>query len=239
MKNFYRKLKGWWWINSSRVYLREINEEFAASIEKGSVVLDAGAGSAPYRELFEHTQYETADFEQLEKAYFPSTYVCDLKEIPVESERFDYIIFNQTLEHLPEPLLVLNELNRILKTGGKIMCTCPLFFEEHEQPYDFYRYTQFAHRFLFKESGYEIVSLEWMEGYFGTVGYQFESMNKYLPLNPKLYPNRFMGILYLPFILSAKLVGFLMAGVFYRLDLRFKFCGSGLPKNYVVIATKI
>ncbi len=76
-------------INPSRVRLREVNSEFAASIPDGAVVLDAGAGKAPYRDLFKHAQYETADFEQVDKEYAPSTYVCDLTAIPGQDARFD------------------------------------------------------------------------------------------------------------------------------------------------------
>lgn len=118
--------------NSSRVRLLQENQAFAASITGGAVVLDAGAGEAPYRSLFKHTQYESADFEQVDKKYVPSTYVCDLKSIPVEDCRFDAIVFNQVMEHLPEPLLVLQELQRVLKVGGRMIYTGPFFYEEHE-----------------------------------------------------------------------------------------------------------
>ena len=58
-----------------------------------------------------------ADFEKVDKEYAQSTYVCDLASIPVEDERFDAVVFNQVLEHLPEPKRVLAELNRVLKKG--------------------------------------------------------------------------------------------------------------------------
>ena len=114
--------------NSSRFRLDQENRGFAETIPQGSLVLDAGAGSQPYRYLLEHTQYESADFEAVDKVYAKSTYVCDLKAIPVENNRFDYILFNQVMEHLPEPSAVLKELNRVLKPGGKMIYTGPLFY---------------------------------------------------------------------------------------------------------------
>ena len=60
--------------------------------------------------------YESADFQQVDKEYQPVTYVCDLAEIPVEDNRYDAIVFNQVMEHLPEPETVLRELARVLKT---------------------------------------------------------------------------------------------------------------------------
>src|SRR5262245_40944198 len=104
-------------VNSSRVHLTRYNEMFARMVPAGALVLDAGSASQPYRHLFSHARYETADFEMADKGYAPSTYVCDLARIPVENGRFDFVVFNQVLEHLPEPKKVLTELNRVLKRG--------------------------------------------------------------------------------------------------------------------------
>jgi len=226
-------------INSSRVHLLDYNREFAAQVPAGALVLDAGAGKSPYRDLFAHARYESADFEQVDKKYAPSTYVCDLTSIPVESERFDCVVFNQVLEHLPEPKAVLLELNRVLKSGGKILCTTPLFYEEHEIPYDFYRYTQFAHRHLFREAGFRIDRLEWMEGYFGTVAYQLDTAARYLPSRPHAIAPGARGYVLAPVVAALKLIFALAAIAFYRLDIKAPIKTTGFPKNYVVIATKV
>lgn len=224
--------------NSSRYRLWQENAAFAALISKGSVILDAGAGTAPYKSLFQHTQYESADFEQVNKEYSPSTYVCDLKSIPVEDCRFDYIIFNQVMEHLPEPQLVLDELYRVLKRGGKMIYTGPLFYEEHEQPYDFYRYTQFGLRHLFGSAGFTIDRLDWLEGYFGTVGYQLNCMSRYLPWKPKNLHPGVIGYILSPIMALLKLVFATCSILFHRLDTSHKFKSRGYPKNYLVIASK-
>jgi SAM-dependent methyltransferase len=233
-----RRSSGRWLTNSSRTHLARYNEEFARSTPNDALVLDAGAGSAPYRGLFAHTTYETADFEMFDKEYRPSTYVCDLTAIPVESGRFDRVVCNQVLEHVPQPLAVLKELHRVLKPNGSIICTCPLFYEEHGQPYDFYRYTQFAHRYLFEVAGFQIERLEWMEGYLGTVAYQLQCMHRFLPRRPRRLGGGVVGWLAAPLMIIVKVIAFGLAGVFYRLDLRFKTTDIGMPKNYVVIAKK-
>lgn len=224
--------------NSSRYRLWEENAAFAASVPAGARVLDAGAGTAPYRPLFGHAQYETADFEMVDKAYTPSTYVCDLKSIPVEDARFDYIVFNQVMEHLPEPRLVLAELHRILKVGGRIIYTGPLFYEEHEQPYDFYRYTQFGLKHLFGSAGFAIERLDWLEGYFSTVGYQLHGMGRGLPHRPQALGGGLAGVLLSPWMVLWKLQCLLAAVLFHRLEKRVKFQARGYPKNYVVVARK-
>lgn len=224
--------------NSSRHRLWQENAAFAAQIPPGAFVLDAGAGEAPYKNLFRHAQYESADFEKIEKMYSSTTYVCDLKSIPVEDARFDFIIFNQVMEHLPEPKLVLNELHRVLKRGGKMIYTGPLFYEEHEQPFDFYRYTQFGLRHLFSTSEFSILRLDWLEGYFGTIGYQLGGMARHLPWKPRQIRAGIAGYSLAPALALLKF-GFATLSVFFhRLETRVKYTSAGYPKNYVVIATK-
>lgn len=224
--------------NSSRTWMRRENEGFASSLAAGSRVLDAGAGDQPYRVHFAHCIYEAADFEKVDKPYAKSTYVCDLAAIPVEDARFDAIIFNQVMEHLPEPRKVLGELNRVLKPGGTMICTAPLFYEEHEQPYDFYRYTQFAWHHLMKECGFEISRLGWMEGYFGTVAYQLDTASKYLPRTPSSIAPGFFGFVAMPIVIASKIIFKNLARIFYFLDEKGRYTKRGFPKNYVVLAVK-
>jgi SAM-dependent methyltransferase len=224
--------------NSSAYRLKKENAAFAASVPHRALVLDAGSGEAPYRALFSHAKYESADFEKVNKSYAGSTYVCDLQSIPVENGRFDYVIFNQVMEHLPEPARVLKELCRVLKCGGKIIYTGPLFYEEHEQPYDFYRYTQFGLRHLFHSSGFRIERLDWLEGYLGTVGYELNCMSQYLPWRPGDLRIGLLGYALVPIFLLLKVFFATCSVFFHRLEIRTKFTRRGFPKNYVVIASK-
>lgn len=225
--------------NSSRFRLRKENLKFAENIPNGSRVLDAGAGNQPYRTLVAHTRYEAADFEEVDKPYAKSTYVCDLKDIPVEDNRYDYILFNQVMEHLPEPKIVLLELNRVLKPGGKMIYTGPFFYEEHEIPYDFFRYTQFSLHKLFSESGFKIERIDWVEGYFGTVGYQLNRMARYLPLHPSSIAPGILGFLLCPIMLLLKISGAILSILFHRLETIKKYTQRGYPKNYVAILEKL
>ena len=210
--------------NSSRFHLERVNREFASKIPAGSLVLDAAAGDQPYRHLFLHTRYESADFEQVAKEYGCTTYVCDLSAIPVEDERFDYILFNQGLEHMSDPLAELLELKRILKPGGRMLCTAPLFYEEHEQPYDFFRYTQFAYRHMLPAAGFAVDRIDWLEGYVGTVAYQLEGAARNLPSGIAWWPIRGLFAM--------------LSLVFHRMDMRQRYTDGGYPKNYVVLATR-
>jgi len=199
-------------------------EAFASQVPKGSLVLDAGSGISPYRKLFAHAKYESADFHKVDKKYEPSTYICDLANIPVENERFDFVIFTQVMEHLAEPQKVLAELHRVLKKGGVMFASAPLSYEEHEVPYDFFRFTQFAWKKLLDDAGFEIQKLDWIDGYFLTLSHQFDIMNR-LFSKSKIY--------YWPIKIFAKF--FMILFLFLETKKKLKV---GMPLNYFCIAVK-
>lgn len=202
-------------------------------------MLDAGSGRAPYRRLFDHARYETADFLAVEgKKYTEQDYVCDLARIPVEDARFDHVLLTQVLEHIPEPATVLAELHRVMKPGGTLWLTAPLFYAEHEKPYDFYRYTEFGLRHLLEGAGFEVREVDWMEGYLGTLSYQARLMSRALPSSPADYGGGLRGRALALLARASKRVGRRVADKLATLDLRHKLVGSGLPKNYQVVARK-
>jgi SAM-dependent methyltransferase len=224
-----------WFRNSSRHYLARYNRAFGKAAKPGMFVLDAGAGRAPYRGFFKHATYESADFKLLQA---DQTYICDLTDIPVEDGRYDRVVLNQVLEHLPDPAAALRELYRVTKPGGELICTVPLFYEEHQKPYDFFRYTQFGLRKLFADAGFSVRTMEWMEGYFGTVGYQFEGMHRHLPRTVPSDLGRWQAGRTRLLLGATRGLGLLLAGLFYRLDMEWKYTRTGYPKNYVIIAGK-
>ena len=238
--NGLRQMLKWsGWVNSSRYWLAAENAAFARTIPADALVLDAGAGDAPYRPLFAHARYESADFQKVPKPYASDiTYVCDLSHIPVEDNRYDYIIFNQVMEHLPEPCLVARELNRVLRPGGKMLYTAPLFYEEHEAPYDFYRYTRHGVEHIFTKAGFSIDRISWLEGYFGTMGYQLRSMARFMPTRPVDYGGRWTGLIMSPAAIALKLLFRALSILFARLDVAHRYTASGYPKNYLAIITK-
>ncbi|WP_239002631.1 class I SAM-dependent methyltransferase [Rhodovastum atsumiense] len=225
-------------MNSSRIWLEREMAAFAGGLPAGAVVLDAGAGDQPYRHLFAHCTYESADFEKVDKPYARSTYVCDLAHIPVEDARYDAVVFSQVMEHLPDPAAVLAELARVLRPGGRLFYSGPLFYEEHEQPYDYYRYTQFAVRLLLQRGGFTVVQLRWLEGYLGTCAYQLERMSSHLPRRPADFGGGLTGVAAAVAARAARPLCKLCAKVLYWLDARHRFTQAGYPKNWLALADK-
>ena len=224
-------------VNSSRVYLERFVHAAAASVPDGSLVLDAGAGNCQYRTLFAGKHYQSTDLCQTDMSYGKLTYVCNLVSIPMKNNVYDLILFTQTLEHVTDPLTVLAGLYRVLTPGGELWLSAPLFYEEHEAPYDFFRYTRFGLAHLLSECGFQIVSLEPLEGYYGTLSYQLDTASRALPLcySPSGYTLR--KWVWGPLFLLLKPLFYLLALFFGRLDLNWKI-NAGLCKNYTVVAEK-
>jgi SAM-dependent methyltransferase len=215
-------------LNSSRVHLRRVLTGFAATLPQGSRVLDAGAGNAPYRELFAGHRYETAD------KHPRSTYVCDLHSIPLPDESFDAVVSTQTLEHTQDPGRVLSELHRVMKNGAPILLSAPFLYEEHLKPNDFFRFTSFGFRHLFERAGFEVVTIDWLEGWFGTLGYLLRmSSDEIARLDKKPYSAVDQRIL-----ARAELELATIGQAFNDLDLRRFETSVGFPINWVVSARK-
>jgi SAM-dependent methyltransferase len=72
---------------------------------------------------------------------------CDLTQpLPFEAGAFDTIILSDVLEHIPEPMNLWREMARVLSKDGHLIMNVPFFYWLHEQPHDYFRYTEFALR---------------------------------------------------------------------------------------------
>ena len=224
--------------NSSRVHLHAFIARAAASVPAGGLVLDAGAGPCWHAPQFAHACYEAADMRQVEGAYRPVDYVCDLSALPVEDDRFALILMTQVLEHVPEPGAVLSELYRVLEPGRALWLSAPLFYQEHEQPYDFFRYTQFGLRHLLDRAGFVVEELDWLEGYFGTLAYELRMAMGALPSTSAQFGGGLRGALWAQAARLARPCGQALAHGLADLDVRHRLTDRGMPKNYVVVARK-
>jgi len=231
-------LKAMFTYNSSRVHLQNFLLEAAQTLGADDLVMDAGSGEGYYKPLFKNTNYYSTDFVQVEKQYGEVNFVGKLENIPVKQGTFDAVLLTQVLEHIPNPSLVLDEIYRVLKPEGKVWLSAPLFFPEHEVPYDYYRYTQYGLRYIVEMVGFEVIDLHPLEGYGATFSYQLKYAIKHLPINPKEYGSGIIG-----FIISVLRV--LLTPLFLILsklldysDQKSKITKNGMCKNYCIVAKK-
>lgn len=83
-------------------------------------------------------------------------FIADGHSIPIQSGFFDLVIIQAVLEHVLDPGKVASECTRVLKTGGIIYAETPFMQQVHEGSFDFTRFTESGHRYLFKD--YRLIS---------------------------------------------------------------------------------
>jgi SAM-dependent methyltransferase len=113
-------------------------------------LLIVGGGDRGYftDSFYESDQIEVISFD----IYYTEniTFIADAHNIPLKNESVDAVIIQAVLEHVLEPQLVVEEIYRVLKSDGLVYAETPFMQPVHEGAYDFTRYTESGHRYLFK-----------------------------------------------------------------------------------------
>ncbi len=124
-------------------------------------LLDVGCGTKPYQALFTVDAYVGLDIDsETVRGLGVADHLYDGRNFPFEDAAFDSVLCNQVLEHVFEPDRFLGEIRRILKPGGKLLLTVPFVWDEHEQPFDYARYSTFGLRALLEKNGLRVLQQE-------------------------------------------------------------------------------
>jgi len=145
MNPFYFSRKG---------LMREI-----ASLSDGITgrTLDIGCGAKPYESLFQSGEYVGLELDTPEnRATKKADVFYDGGAFPFQDGEFDSVVAFQVLEHVFEPERFLSEVFRVLRDDGCVLLTVPFLWAEHEQPYDYARYSSFGLRSLIGRNGFDI-----------------------------------------------------------------------------------
>lgn len=204
-----------------RKRLRQGIVRYAGEIS-GSL-LDFGCGSKPYSDCFTVVEYIGLDIETEVSSRNPelrADVFYDGKRIPFSDGRFDAVFSTEVLEHVFNPDEILAELHRVLKPNGQMLLTCPFFWPEHEQPYDYARYTSFGLTTLLQKHGFEIIAFEKTGSYFdalaqGLITYLYF----FIPHRPRALEAIVFSIFITPFLLIALLLSAILPKRIRRSDL--------------------
>jgi SAM-dependent methyltransferase len=88
-------------------------------------------------------------------------FIADGHQIPLADACADGVIVQAVLEHVLDPSQVVSEVHRVLKDDGLVYADTPFLQPVHEGPFDFTRFTDSGHRYLFRH-------FEWIDS--GAVG---------------------------------------------------------------------
>ena len=146
-------------------------------------LLDLGCGKVPLYEMY-RPGITSAVCVDWPSSYHGQTHVdvaCDLNQpIPFASHTFDTIVVSDVMEHLFDYETVWSEMARLMRPSGKLILGVPFLYWLHEDPYDFFRPTEFALRRYCEQHGFRVVVLE---PYGGALDVIFDISAKHLAVS--------------------------------------------------------
>ncbi|HEX2052394.1 MAG TPA: class I SAM-dependent methyltransferase [Actinomycetota bacterium] len=140
-------------------YFRDITRHFDSKAR----MLDVGCGTGWLADHFaEYTGVDAspdAVKQALERGR--NVLLADLAQpLPFEDGSFDAAVVKDVLEHVPDPVLTLREVHRVVKSGGLVFASSPDAQRWVWNDYTHRRpFTRRAFRLLFRDCGFEVEKL--------------------------------------------------------------------------------
>jgi SAM-dependent methyltransferase len=118
--------------------------------EPAPILLMVGAAT---RGIGTDVLYEDPTVRQIAFDIYPSGmthFVADAHDIPLADHCVDGVCVQAVLEHVVDPVRVVAEIERVLKPDGVVYAETPFMQQVHEGAYDFTRFTELGHRWLWR-----------------------------------------------------------------------------------------
>lgn len=183
------------------------------------MMLDFGCGRKPYKNLFSVEKYIGVDIQVSGHSHQSSEIdvFYDGKTIPFPDQYFDSFLCSEVFEHLFNLDQILTELHRVTKNNGYGLITIPFCWPEHEQPYDYARYTTFAIKSILEKHRFKVVS-QVKSGHFFESCYQMFTLYIFVLFRTN---NNFLNLIFtILFISPFNILGIILTWIVpKRLDL--------------------
>jgi SAM-dependent methyltransferase len=169
-----RRLKGML-MGTAGISTRNV-ERFRSCLPNGPSPLVLMIGAAT-RGMGTDALYDDPSVRQIAFDIYPSAlthFVADANQIPLADACVDAVCVQAVLEHVVDPASVVAEIARVLKPDGVVYAETPFMQQVHEGAYDFTRFTELGHRWLWRRFspiargplGGPGLSLYWSSRYF-------------------------------------------------------------------------
>jgi SAM-dependent methyltransferase len=135
-------------------------------------LVDLGCGDVPYYEWYKERVDKITCIDQPGTLHNKShvDVFADLNQpLPLQSNSADCILLISVLEHIREPQVLLKEAQRILSDGGYLIISVPFLYHLHEEPFDYYRYTIYALKYIAQNAGLKAISTRHYGSAFGVL----------------------------------------------------------------------
>jgi SAM-dependent methyltransferase len=162
--------------------LEETVWTYAAARYGRGTLLDVGCGEKPLEPIFASHVVEHVGVDHHATLHGLSRVdiVASAYNIPLPATSVDTIVLSAVLEHLERPQDALDECYRLLRPGGNVLVTTPLFWHLHEAPRDFFRYTPYGLRHLLETAGFDVIEIRPYAGVWTTIATEMSyALRKY------------------------------------------------------------
>jgi SAM-dependent methyltransferase len=113
------------------------------------LVIGGGAVGNGLEEFYSDSSIDVIAFDIYMSPFVQ--FIGDGHSIPLADGSIDGVVIQAVLEHVVEPFTVAQEIRRVLRVGGIVYADTPFMQQVHEGPYDFCRFTDSGHRYLFRD----------------------------------------------------------------------------------------
>ena len=134
------------------------------------VLVDIGCGEKPYAAMVRPLVKQHIGVDHIETlhAMHNVDVIGTAYDTTLSNDSADTVLCTAVLEHLERPSEAICEMYRILKPGGHVILSAPLFWHIHEAPRDFYRFTKYGLQYIFETNGFNILELNPLSGFIVT-----------------------------------------------------------------------
>src|SRR6185369_12454472 len=137
-------------------------KDCAKNYNRGGKLLDiAPQDHIGAKAAFVNVEIETLDIDQKSDA----TYIADIcvdNSDKISSEKYDFVVCTEVLEHTLNPFAAIAEIRRILKNGGVAFFSAPFDFRIHGPLPDCWRFSEYGWKALLSD-GWKIVEIKALE----------------------------------------------------------------------------
>ena len=121
--------------------------------------------------------------------------ICKKEQVNQLTFKPKLVCIFEVLEHTEDPISAVNNIYEILDQDGYVLFSAPFIFHIHDEPYDFYRFTKYGLKHLFRE--FEEVEILSRNGWFETILVLFIRLRLEKDLVGKVIGNAFILLYYL------------------------------------------
>ena len=132
--------------------------------------------------------------------------LCDDHFSKIIRYKPDLVCIFEVLEHTTNPLKAVNNIYKIINKGDFVLASVPFIFHIHDEPHDYFRFTKFGLKLLFKD--FANVKIYERNGWLESIFVIFIRLEKEKNILSRLLGKTFtiIAFLMLPLILLIQLI---------------------------------